>query len=82
MAYQKQTWNADDIITAEKLNHIESGIAEAEKVPAQPGKATTAKEGIVKMAAAVTDAAGENVTKAEFNALLTSLRNAGILSPT
>ena len=28
MAYTKQTWNNGDIITAEKLNHIEDGIAE------------------------------------------------------
>ena len=28
MAYTKQTWNNGDIITADKLNHIEDGIAE------------------------------------------------------
>lgn len=44
--------------------------------------ATTSAIGAVKMAAAVADAAGDNATKAEFNALLTSLRNAGILSTT
>ena len=27
MAYTKQTWNNGDIITAEKLNHMEDGIA-------------------------------------------------------
>lgn len=26
MAYEKQTWNNGDIITADKLNHIEDGI--------------------------------------------------------
>ena len=26
MAYEKQTWNTGDIITAEKLNHMEDGI--------------------------------------------------------
>ena len=44
--------------------------------------ATTSAIGAVKMAAAVADAAGDNATKAEFNALLTSLRNAVILSTT
>lgn len=44
--------------------------------------ATKEAIGAVKMAAAVSDAAGENVTKAEYNALLASLRAAGILSPT
>ena len=29
MAYTKQTWNNGDIITADKLNHIEDGIANA-----------------------------------------------------
>ena len=29
MAYTKQTWENGDVITAEKLNHIESGIEEA-----------------------------------------------------
>ena len=27
MAYEKQTWNSGDIITADKLNHIEDGIS-------------------------------------------------------
>lgn len=27
MAYTKQTWNNGDIITADKLNHMEDGIA-------------------------------------------------------
>lgn len=26
MAYEKQTWNTGDIITADKLNHMEDGI--------------------------------------------------------
>ena len=83
MAYEKQTWvNDETVISAERMNHIEDGISAAEKSPAQPVKATTSKEGIVKMGVAVNDAAGENVTKEEFNLLLTSLRNAGIISST
>ena len=27
MAYEKQTWSTGDTVTAEKLNHIESGIS-------------------------------------------------------
>jgi len=27
MAYEKQTWNTGDVITAQKLNHMEDGIA-------------------------------------------------------
>lgn len=33
MAYTKQTWETGDIITKEKLNHIEEGIA---AIPAGP----------------------------------------------
>ena len=29
MSYEKQTWECGDIITAEKMNHIEDGIEEA-----------------------------------------------------
>ena len=29
MAYEKNTWNAGDVITSEKLNHIEDGIVNA-----------------------------------------------------
>lgn len=42
--------------------------------------ATKAALGLVKQAAAVSDAAGEQVTQAEFNALLAALRTAGILA--
>lgn len=29
MAYEKQTWATGDVITAEKLNHMENGIGES-----------------------------------------------------
>lgn len=29
MAYEKQTWECGDDISAERLNHMEEGIAEA-----------------------------------------------------
>ena len=28
MAYEKQTWSCGDVVTAEKMNHIENGIEE------------------------------------------------------
>lgn len=28
MAYEKQTWVCGDVVTADKLNHMEDGIAE------------------------------------------------------
>jgi hypothetical protein len=30
MAYEPQEWSAGDVITAEKLNHIEDGIVNSE----------------------------------------------------
>lgn len=48
-------------------------------LPAAPGAATTSQAGLVKQGAAVTDAAAAP-TQEEFNALLTSLRNAGIIA--
>ena len=29
MAYEKQEWKCGDVVTAEKLNHMEDGITEA-----------------------------------------------------
>lgn len=39
MAYQKQTWNDNDVITKEKLNHIEDGITNIELTPGPAGPA-------------------------------------------
>ena len=36
MAYTKQTWQTGDTVTADKLNHMEDGIAEAFNYPEQP----------------------------------------------
>lgn len=36
MAYEKQTWNTGDVITAEKLNHIETGIENEQVGPQGP----------------------------------------------
>ena len=39
MAYQKHTWQNDEIISAERLNAIENGIAEIELTPGPQGPA-------------------------------------------
>lgn len=58
-----------------------AGAAAASTLSADDiGMATTIKAGLVKQAAAVSDAAGTNVTKAEYNALLANLRAAGVLA--
>ena len=32
MAYTKNTWNTGDIVSSQKLNHMEDGIANSENV--------------------------------------------------
>lgn len=44
------------------------------------GRATTTRPGTVLQGAAVAVAAGANPTKAEFDALVTSLRAAGVVA--
>lgn len=76
---------ADAKATGDALNgkapathtHTASQITD---LPAAPGNATTAMAGLVKQAEAVADAAGESPTKAEFDGLLTALKNAGIMA--
>jgi hypothetical protein len=38
MAYEKQTWNDNDVITKAKLDHIEEGIASIELTPGPKGE--------------------------------------------
>lgn len=65
-----------------------AGVAGPQGPKGDPGEtytlpsATTGALGGVKMCANVAEAAGDNVTKAEFSALLTALKNAGIMSST
>ena len=37
MAYEKNTWNDGDLITASKLNHLEEGVVEAETMVGPQG---------------------------------------------
>lgn len=60
MAYSKHTWIDNELITKEKLNNIENGIAAINV----PGDATTSQKGIVKKAAAVGTISTANVDTA------------------
>lgn len=102
MSYEPTVWNDGDVITKEKMNKLEQGVAneqvgpqgpkgdkgdkgdQGEQGPAGPSytlpAASTTALGGVKQAAAVSEAAGENVTKAEFKALLDALKTAGIMA--
>lgn len=78
MAYSKKTWVDSEVITKEAMNNIENGIATASA--GIPSNATKATVGLVKQAALVPEAAGANVTKEEFKALLDALKAAGIMA--
>lgn len=80
MAYAKTTWNDNDVITKEKMNNLETGVETANK--GIPATATTSKAGLVKQATAVPEASAEQVSKAEFKALLDALKTAGIMAST
>lgn len=97
MAYTPTTWQTGDLITAERLNHLEQGVANEQVGPQGPAgpagptgpqgdpgtsytAATTSTLGVVKQSANVAQAAGETVTAAEFNALLSALTAAGIMA--
>ncbi len=75
MDYTKTTWNDGDVITKEKMDNLEAGVESANN--GIPGMATTSTPGLVKQAADVAEAAGENVTATEFKALLDSLKQQG-----
>ena len=90
MAYTKTTWNDGDVITKEKMNNLETGVETANNgIPLNATGSTTghahyaaSKAGLVRQATLVAEAAGENVTKAEFKALLDALKAAGIMAST
>lgn len=76
-------------ITAEQkklLNNATPGLKKAglgdiiEALQGATGEATADAAGIVKQGVAVDDAAGSTPTKAEFDALLDSLRTAGVIA--
>lgn len=75
MAYSKKTWVDGEVITKEAMNNIENGVATTDA--GIPVNATKAKAGLVKQATLVPEAAGANVTKAEFKALLDALKASG-----
>lgn len=73
-------------LSTQARRHIEVAVAD-EKVGKEVADAidtvhaaTANVVGGVKLGVAVNNAAGANPTKAEFDALLTSLRNAGVIA--
>lgn len=62
------------------IGRILSDLADNWSTSTAPAAATTSKAGVVKKAAKVNEAAGDNPTAAEFKALLDALKEAGIMS--
>ncbi len=76
MAYEKQTWNDGDIITKEKLNNIEEGIAGIELTPGPQGeKGDTGAQGPQgpKGDTGAAGAAGAKGDKGDTGAKITSI---------
>lgn len=85
MAYQNQTFEDNvTVLNAAMMKHIEDGIVAVENIANKATPKTQAANkttlGLVKQSALVAEAAGENVTKAEFKALLDALKAAGIMA--
>lgn len=95
MAYTKQTWADGDVITADKLNHLEDGVGTTVGPAGPQGPkgatgATGAKgdkgdkgdPGITKQAAEANLATGADLatTVSKVNAILAKLRSAGVIS--
>ena len=74
--YNRHTFEDNKTVLTKKiLDEMENGIAEAQK-----GEATPDTAGLVRQCTAVEQAAGETVTQAEFNTLISALKTAGIMA--
>lgn len=91
MAYQKQTWNDNDVITKAKLDHIEEGIASIELTPGPKGE--TGAQGpagpqgadavinkLNKVDALAADSATTQQIATAFNSLIADLKEKGLMN--
>lgn len=93
MVYEPHVWEDGEVITAEKMNNLEKAVQNEQVGPQGPPgakgpqgppgpsyillAANKSTLGGVKQAALVAEASGDIVTKAEFKALLDSLKASG-----
>ena len=91
MAYKKQTWNDNDVITKAKLDHIEEGIASIELTPGPKGE--TGAQGPAgpkgadavinksnKVDALAADSATTQQIATAFNSLIADLKEKGLMN--
>lgn len=91
MAYKKQTWNDNDVITKAKLDHIEEGIASIELTPGPKGE--TGAQGpagpqgadavinkLNKVDALAADSATTQQIATAFNSLIADLKEKGLMN--
>lgn len=81
MAHSAHNWKDNEIISKDLMNSLENDLAALGDKYILPAANPTTPGG-VKQAASVSEASGENVTKAEFKALLDALKAAGIMANT
>lgn len=87
MAYQKHTWQNDEVISAERLNAIENGIAEIELTPGPKGEKGEAGEkgadAVINKLNKVDALAGEAdaaTIVTAFNNLIADLKAKGLMN--
>ncbi|WP_342986090.1 collagen-like protein [Clostridium saudiense] len=94
MAYQKHTWTDDEVITKEKLNKIEEGIANIELTPGPKGdKGDTGAQGpqgpkgadavinkLNKVDALTAESATPQEIATAFNNLIADLKSKGFMN--
>ena len=87
MAYQKHTWQNDEVISAERLNAIENGISEIELTPGPKGEKGEAGEkgadAVINKLNKVDALAGEAdaaTIVTAFNNLIADLKAKGLMN--
>lgn len=73
MSYEKQTWTTGEVITQEKLNHMEDGIAEAN------GKSTSANILIVTFTTVTIDGSRTSYCDKTYEEILNAINNGDIV---
>ena len=79
MAYQKHTWTDDEVITKEKLNKIEEGIANIELTPGPKGADAVINK-LNKVDALTAESATPQEIATAFNNLIADLKSKGFMN--